>query len=345
MQTAQVHAGGTSHVHAGGVQHAVRELGGRWAGEQYLAQLSRGEPMSPEALRSCDTLSHEAWIHFDDEIGREGIIRLRAVADLIERGLTDPVPNAMGQPLIQFQKISDMEPAQVSLDATARTESHRITVEQGFLPLPIIHSDWDVGIRELAASRDSDIPLESTQAGLAGRRVAERMEDLLINGGPTFEGNAIFGYLTHPDRNTAGFGVNGNWSQAAKTGDNILTDVLTMKQGSIDDRFYGPWGLYVPTAYDTVLDGEFSDQYPRTIRSRLLEVEGLESIRVVDQLPDDNIAFVQLTSDVVKIKDGEPMQTVQWDVLPGAVTFRAMAIQVPLIRSTKANRSGVFHMS
>lgn len=326
------------------VDHAPRELGGRWAGERLLEALSRGEELSPRALRLNTTLPHESWIDFDSTIVREGIIRLRAVADLFERGLTELVANAMGKPLIQYQKISDMEEAQVSLDAMARTESHRITVEQAFLPNPIIHSDWDVGIRELASSRDTNIPLSTTQAGLAGRRVGEKIEDLLINGGPTFDGNAIFGYLTHPDRNTAGFGANGAWDQAAKTGDDILTDVLTMKQASIDDRFYGPWALYVPTAYDTVLDGEFSTQYPRTIRSRLEEIDGLVSIRVVDQLPADNVVFVQLSSDVVVMKDGEPMQTIQWDILPGAVTFRAMAIQVPLIRSTKANRSGVFHM-
>ena len=36
----------------------------------------------------------------------------------------------------------------------------------------------------------------------------------------------------------------------------------------------------------------------------------------------------------------------QWDLYGGmAVAFKAMMIKVPLIRSTQANRSGVFHMA
>ena len=126
-----------------------------------------------------------------------------------------------------------------------------------------------------------------------------------------------------------------------------LTDVLTMKQGLIDDRFYGPFTIYVSSDADTQLDRDYDTSANRiSIRNRLLQVAGLQAIRVADQLPTANVVMKQDTSDVAVWVNGENLQTIQWDEAGGLkVHFKAMAIGVPLVKSTSAGRSGVFHMS
>ncbi len=121
---------------------------------------------------------------------------------------------------------------------------------------------------------------------------------------------------------------------------------LIAKQALINDRHFGPFMLYIPTAYETVLDDEFSTQYPRSIRSRILELDGLKGVKVSDFLTANNVVLVSMQSTVVRIVEGLPLTTVQWDTEGGMqVNFKVMTILVPQIRSTQANRSGIVHIS
>jgi hypothetical protein len=105
---------------------------------------------------------------------------------------------------------------------------------------------------------------------------------------------------------------------------------------------FGPYWLYVPSGYSTVLEGDFKAASDKTIRQRLMEVDRLVKITVVDQLTADNVVMVQPTRDVVALVEGEPLQSVQWDVEGGfIVKFKAFQIAVPLIRADAQGRCGV----
>lgn len=325
---------------------------GRWAGEQLLRQMASGSPMSPAALRTCDTLRRDEWVAFDTALNEEVGLRLRGVADLREAGLTLSIPNAMGKTLLEYENMGDMEDAIVSLDGLARGDNDRVDFSPGNLPLPITHKGFNIGLRTLEASRTgprgggSATPLDTTQIRISGRKVSEMLERMLFRGGATFGGSTIYGYTNHPSRNTGSFGTNGNWLQAAKTGPNMLADIQTMKAALIADGFPGPYWLYLPGTYSTTLDNDYATTYTGSIRSRLTQVEGLQKIETVDQMPANNVVMVQATPDVVRWVMGEEIQTIQWDIYGGmAVAFKVMAIQVPLIRATKAGKSGIYHMS
>jgi hypothetical protein len=63
-------------------------------------------------------------------------------------------------------------------------------------------------------------------------------------------------------------------------------------------------------------------------------------------LDDNNVLLIQMTSDVVVMLNGADLQAIQWDVEGGMrINFKAMTIQVPLIRSDIDNRCGIVHMS
>jgi len=320
---------------------------GRWAGEQLMKVLANGGQISPSALRTLDTLRKDEWKELDDALIEEGHIRLRGVADLMAAGLVRTVANGMGKTIFQWEKITDMNPAQVSLDGIVRSEGDRQEFSLENLPLPITHKDFFLNLRTLSASRERGESLDTTQVRTAGRLVAEQTENLLFNGyANTFGGFNIYGYTTHPDRNTAGFGAGGVWSGAAKTGSEILADLLTMVGGLEADRYFGPYWLYVPGNTSVKLEEDFKTNSDKTIRQRLLEVDQLAAIRTVDQLPADNIILVQGTSDVVVMVEGETLQTIQWDVEGGfQINFKAFTINVPLVRSDALGNSGVFHMS
>jgi hypothetical protein len=319
---------------------------GVWAGQRFLEYLEEHGTISPAALRTLETLRKDEWISYDEALVAEGQIRLRAVADLVNAGLVATIPNGLGKTVRQWEKITDMEPAQHSLDGNVMSEDDRQEFSLESLPLPITHKDFSLNIRTLMASRERGESLDVTQARTAGRLVAEATEALLINGSSkVYGGLPIYGYTTHPHRNTGTFGTGGAWS-GTKTGEQILADALTMKGGLETDRMYGPYAIYVPAASSTILDEDFKANGDKTTRMRLLEIDGIQSIQVCDQLATGSVVMVQLTSDVAEMVEGEPLQTVQWDIHGGfRIRFKAFTIMVPLVKSDAQARSGVYVMT
>lgn len=319
---------------------------GRWAGEQLMRALTNGAPLTAQVLRTLDTLRKDEWIHLDEQLIQEAVIRLVGVADLKAAGLVMSVPNSMGKTVVQYEKVTDMAPATVSLDGVTRSEQDRQEFLLSGLPLPITHKDFFLNLRTLAASRERGESLDTTQVRTAGRLVAEQEEKMLFQGGKTFGGLAIYGYTSHPNRNTTGFGTNGNWVQAAKTGENMIDDVFTLISLLEADRFYGPYWLYLPRNYSTVVGKDFKANSDKSVKARLAEIDGISAVRVADQLPSNNIVLVQATSDVATWVQGESLQTVQWDVEGGFhINFKAFEIAVPLLRSDAQGRMGLAHMS
>jgi uncharacterized linocin/CFP29 family protein len=324
----------------------VNSGGGRWATERLAAAVKGGQHMSPEVLRTLDTLSKDEWIHLDAELIEEAKIRLVGVADLMSMGLTLPVPNAMGKTVVQYETLTDMDPAIISLDGKARSNDDRQEYDLHGIPLPIIHKDFDLNLRVLEASRTRGEALDTTQIRTAGRLVAETLERVLFQGGPIFGGLPIYGYMTHPNRNIVGFGPGGNWLAGAKTGEQILADVLMMIAAAHARRMYGPFMVYLPPTYALRIAADFKAASDKSVLQRIKEIDGILGVKTADQLPTNNVVLVQMTKDVTCLVNGENLQTIQWDVEGGfIIKFKAFCIQIPLIRADAQGRSGVVHMS
>jgi uncharacterized linocin/CFP29 family protein len=326
-------------------KHFWKGSQGMWAGQR-LASAALNGGMTPAVLRTNDVLNNREWIAVDNSLIQEAPIRLVGVSDLINAGLTFPITNAMGKTVYEYEQLGDMDPATISMDGMTRSEDDAQENTFAQAPIPITHKDFFINLRKLSASRNSGEPLDVTQSRTAGRLVAEELERMLFQGGPTFGALPLYGYTTHPNRNTVSFGTNGNWVQAAKTGENMLADVLAMIALAEGDRMSGPYMLYISRNASTKLEGDFKANGDTSVRERLMRVDGLLGIRVADQLAANNVVLVQMTSDVVQWGMGENIQTIQWDINGGfGVNFKAFAIQLPIIRVDKQNRSGIVHMS
>jgi len=311
-----------------------------------VAQRLLAAGFNTNALRTTATLRKDEWKHFDDAVLKTARRRLVGVADLRSRGLELNLANGLGKTVLEYEDMSDMEGASVSMDGVTRGRNEVPEYSIKYLPLPIVHRDFQISVRKLYASRERGEALDTTSAEQATNAVAEQVEGMLYMGYNTFAygGGTIYGLTDVPTRNTGS--LSGAWDDTGCEGEDILGDVLRMKQAAINDRKYGPYMLYIPTAYETKLDDEFKANSDISVRERLMKISGIEGVRVSDFLTGDNVLLVQLTADVARIVNGMEIQTVEWRTDGDMVfNFKVMCIQVPQIRADQSGRSGVVHFA
>ena len=83
------------------------------------------------------------------------------------------------------------------------------------------------------------------------------IEDATINGlDVTVAGRSSSGSARHHEHSGLRLGAEA-WDAAGKTGPEILTDVLAMRGVLATDKYYGPYTLYIPTAYGITLNRPF----------------------------------------------------------------------------------------
>jgi hypothetical protein len=199
-------------------------------------------------------------------------------------------------------------------------------------------------------------PLDTTLAERASRRILEKQEDMLFTDVTYSYGekdsrnrNTIYSYVNYPDRTSVDLGI--PWDHSACTGKAIIQKVLEMKKAAIGTYHYGPYMIYIPTAYETVLDDDYVGSSPdtapnTTIRQRILAIDKIAGIKVVDRLATDNVLMVQLTKDVVRLVRGMGLQNVQWSEEGNLITkYKVMTIQVPQIRSDINGKCGIIHVA
>jgi hypothetical protein len=322
------------------------------AGDPKDAKSYRNIPITRNAFQVNGTLRRDEWKELDQAVQRISEIRLGGVQDLIDNNLVYNLGNAMGTTVLEYHSISNAMTAVVTMDGVTRGPGDRVTYQTHYLPIPIIHVDFEINARALAASRSLGNPLDVDNVERGTRKINEMLETMLFGTSDTPYGfgtagddgyNSIYSYCDHPKRNTGS--LTGAWT--ALTGAQIITDVTNMKQASINDKHYGPWMLYVPTAYETVLDKDYDATTPgTTIRERIMKIAGIKGIKVIDTLAAGTVLLVQMTTDTVRLIRGMGVQVVEWMTEGQFITkYKVMTIQVPQIRADQDGNCGVIHYS
>ena len=317
-------------------------------GRAYMTTFSGGDPKNPAnykaQLVTNATLRRDEWKQLDEAVVGIAETRLNGIQDLISRGLVYNLGNAMGTTVLEWHDISDALEAEMTMDGVTRSKGDRPVYGTKYLPIPIIHVDYEINARVLAASRNLGNPLDTTTAERAARKVAEKLEKMLFTDTDyAFGGGTIYSYLNYPNRNL--LNITADWASAA-TGAQIVEDVRRLKQESIDNLHYGPWVLYIPVGYETKMDMDYDSNKTGTIRERILKIGGITDIKVVDTLTAGNVLLVQMTPDVVRLVRGMGIQNVEWGVEGNFITkYKVLTIQVPQIRSDQNNKCGITHMA
>lgn len=290
------------------------------------------------------TLRKEEWIHLDTAILKAAQPEMRAFNDLRAAGLTYSVPNAMGKMTLESQNQSDITPATTSLDGLRKGQNDRPEYGLVGVPLPIHHKDFGFSFREIMTSRNSNTPLDTTMAELSARKVGEQVEKMTV-GVPdevfAFAGYSLYGYantplsmtktLTHP--------LAGGWTPQV-----LIDELLSMKQQSRDAYYRGPWRLYNSPMWDKYLDNDYSQAKSgdKTLRQRVLDIKGIDSIDTLDFLTGNKIIMVQKTSDVCRAIIGQDMTTLQWESEGGMwFNWKILCILAVQIRADHYGRTGL----
>ena len=321
-------------------------------GKTYMTVFSGGNKQDIKnykavPLTTNGTLRRDEWKTLDQAILGISETRLNGVQDLVDNGLVYNLGNAMGTTVLETHDVSDAMEADLTMDGVTRGKNDRPVFGTHYLPIPIIHVDYEINARVLAASRSLGNPLDTTSAERASRKVSEKLENMLFTDTTyAFGGGTIYSYLNHTDRNEVSLTT--AWDDSGMTGAKIVADVVSMKQSSITAKHYGPWMIYIPTAYETTIDEDYdvAGKSLMTIRERILKIGGVKGIKVVDTLPDDNVVMVQMTADVVRLVRGMGITNVQWKTEGNFVNkFKVLTIQVPQIRSDQEGNSGIIHLA
>lgn len=297
---------------------------------------------------NAGTLLKDEWTQYDDVVLRVAQERLVGVGDLLARGLVLNVPNALGTTVLEYEHVTDVEAAQMSMDALTRGRADMPEYTINYLPLPIVHDDFYLTIRHLMASRKRGTALDTLRAEMGTRNVTEYIENMLFNGpggGATagtfaYGGGTIYGYRNAASANT--YTTMADWGSSGITGEEVLKDVLNMKQTLIGDNHFGPYMIYIPTSYETVLDDDFKTNSDKSIRQRILEISGIEGIKVADKLYDDVVIMVELKQETVRMVVGFQPMMVEWSSHGGMqFEYKIMAIMVPQFRVDANSNSGI----
>ncbi len=294
------------------------------------------------------TLRKDEWMLLDKTVIEVAKPRLEAWGDLMRRGLKYTVPNGMGVTVLQHQTMSDITGAITSMDGLRQSDRDRPVFTLENLPLPIIHKDGGFTLREIMTGRRMGTPIDTMTIQLATTRVVEEVEKYLTGANPvyTYSSGSIYGYKNYPNRITYSMTnpTTPDWTPAT-----FLQEILEMKKASQDARYYGPWQVYVSTAWDTYLDNDFSPQYPNlTLRQRISAIAGLTTPKTLDYLDLTGAAFnvimVQMTNTVVEGVEGMGLTVFRWNTEGGFDTrFKVACIMVPRLRKDQNSNTGLIH--
>lgn len=322
-----------------------------------LLDYSRVAKTSRQAVaqfRANGPLTEDAQEAFDDAVIKVKRERLVIVDDLINAGLTFPMPNWLSVLELDWEQESEAGRAHRTMSPGSLNETSTVDRNRKTIPIYATISPYNFNIRFLMASERAGTPIDTTMAEQCTRRVNVAIEDAAWEGLPAaITGNAVEGILNATNRNTWNFTSSRAWDDASHTGENILTDVLAGIAQLEADNMFGPYNLYVPASYDRKLNQDFKSNSDKTIRQRLEELQQINAIRAADRLKDqsslqggsdrsDTVVLIQMTSDVVDVVVGQQPTPISWTDGPGwELSNVILSCIVPRVKDTYDNQSGI----
>ncbi|MFI5222675.1 MAG: major capsid protein [Nitrospirales bacterium] len=301
-----------------------------------------------DGFRALAPLPENAQRLIDDSVVEVGLERLTVVADVLAAGLTYNLTDPLSVTQIEWLASNKVGNAQRTMSPEVRQENFLPDLLANRLPIYLTTSGFELDIRTLRMSRRVGMPLDTANVKSGTRAVNEALEDAMINGATTLDGQdlQVAGYkapglINAPNAATHAL-VLASWDTTPVPA-TILADVMAMMAKLRANKKFGPYRLYLNTEVGAILDNDYITAAPQnTIRERLMKLDGLSAIRTADMLPANKVVLVQMTSDVLDIVVGQRPTVIPWTSLSG-MTFHnlIMAIMVPRIKWDYNLKSGI----
>lgn len=301
-----------------------------------------GEPIYAEKVISTNaTLRKDEWISLEDAVLEAAEERLSIVNDIPRYNV-----GGLGVQIAEWETVGQMTEATVAMDGDTVGEKDRVGFGLDGVPIPMIFKDFQLSERALLASRSRGADLETINAYAAGRVVAEKSEDMIFSGldigtvpGSTYQ---VYGLLNKPNRPVQ---LISDWSSSGVSNETILAEILSMiGELEVEQRVYGGLTLYIPTAYAGRFRGDFKANSDKTLRQRVLELEEIGDIKIVDRMPVGNVVLIQMNRRTMDLAVAADLSTVNWQSGSGFTNFfKTYAAWAPRIKVDANSRFGYIH--
>jgi len=288
-------------------------------------------------------LRKSEWEELDRAVITMVKLRLQGIQDLRAAGLVQPL-GGLGTMVSQWNVGSEKPLATISMDGRTRGNRDRVDKKLYGVPVPIIHDEYEIGARELEASRKLGNALDTTEAEESGSSVAEKLENILFNGDTSIvvDGAGIFGYTTLAARLTATAAAFGGGDFG--TISNIQATFLGMLSGLAALRYHGPFGCYISnTQYHQML-AFYTDGSGQTALARVQTLPQIQFVKPCDFLADGVLTMVQLTRNVVDVATALDVTNREW--MSGdemALHYKVLMAAVPRLKTDYAGHTGIAH--
>ena len=344
LQIVSASSGEAAKLLGNGARPIINEKTGQPLFDQRTGQL---QIMTSRGLVVNSALRKDEWEELDSAIVQAAVAPLNMTQRMITAGLTRPL-GGLGTLIAQYNQISEMTAANVSLSGNASGQKDRVDYDLVGVPVPVIFKEFELNQRYLEASRRLGDSIDTANGAAAARVVGEKVEDLLINGDSSvnLNGNTIYGLTSHPDRNTdtatnLGGGDFGTISNIVPTFSGILSALKA-------DNYRGPYGVFVAdTQFDQMAMSFFTDGSGQSALNRVLQIPQIQFIDSSAWLDAGEIVVVHLSRDVVElayVQQYWPITNLEWTSGDGMQSnFKVMTVFAPMVKSDYNARSGVFH--
>lgn len=269
-----------------------------------------------------------------------------ALNDFLRLGLTQRL-DGLGVIVSTYEQLGDMTEANVSMEGTVKGDKDLAPFIPQSIPVPIIHKDFQLSLRQLEASRRGQGgSLDTTQARVATRKVLDKVDDIIFLGNATQVGetNPIYGLTNKPQRiqKTATELTGGDWGTSGNAYKTINGAIALLREKG----YYGPYGVYVAStqyAQSNSLVSGTAVSERSTISQQLPEVS---FINQAHKLTDGEGIVMQLSTDVVDIAIAQDTTPVQWDGMGGfMIDFRIFTALTVRVKHDANNSCGIVHFT
>jgi uncharacterized linocin/CFP29 family protein len=322
---------------------------------QTVTNRQTGKPEVQLVQNNMASLRFQDWRRIDEAVIRVSKPPMKFISAVRGAGLEYGLADAFGTTVFSYEDMSDISAATMSMDAIRRADSDRPVFSIKNLPIPIIHKDFSIPLRQVAASQRGNTPLDTALAEQAAERVAEYAEQLALGVLPSWSyaasgtGGTIYGLTNFNQRltKTLTAPTTGGW-----TPHTLVQEVEAMVLQLKNAYQRGPYLAFASINWDPYLDDDYSSaKGDNTLRERIERIREIGAVETVDYfnfLTGNPYTFTLLRADqrVFRLVVGMDITTMQWQSPDGLeMYFKVMAILVPQFRADQNGNTGLNHGS
>ena len=287
----------------------------------------------------------DAWRRVDQ---RGAMIQRDVLAVFNRLASSNQTPVGVGDIVNFYPQISDSGEVHVSMDGRSEGLADQANVKYVGTPVPVFDSYARMGWRQMETIRKSGGGLDIDTIANHQRKVAEKLEDVVLNGMPNIVvgGNTIYGLRTFPQRSTDTTGL----TLKSSTGAQWLAAFEKLINALIGDNAFGRVTVFLNYGdYVYASINEFTAGYPKTILQRLQEIGQIAEIVPAAKVPANEVIGI---AGLATGEWGSILQAMPLVTRPKArsnpeddYVFGVLAMAAPQFRADYEGRSQIAHLT